>query len=544
VKKGSSVATVAAVQPPVLARFTALQPSRACALPLAFTTALASMAAIPPVAQNPRLFWSFLAAAGVLFAWCAILLVRANARHGTLAIDVVLRKPHYIQSCVQASVMLYWGWYWREVYHAAPLLVAQLLFAYAFDLLLVWSRRETYTLGFGPFPVIFSINFFLWFKPDWFYLQFLMVAVGFAAKELIRWNKDGRQAHIFNPSSFPLGVFSLVLIITGTTRLTWGAEIATTLFYPPHIYLFIFAAGLVGQYLFGVTTMTMSAAVTMYVFGLLYFAVTGIYYFFDNYIPIAVFLGMHLLFTDPATAPRTELGRIIFGMLYAAGVILLYAVLGNFGAPAFYDKLLAVPILNMMIRAIDRVARSKALARFDPAAFGRALAPRHRHLAYIGIWTVAFGVMSVAHGVGDTVPGHRLPFWQQACREGRRYACPTLSMLETRYCDAGSGWACNELGIMARNAGPAKLRSALQMFALSCGNGFQVGCDNGRLAQYGRGPLRSADPELADYPIVLREGKGPLPPLAPSALYERACDQGWRAACDELRALQHTTAVR
>ena len=38
-----------------------------------------------------------------------------------------------------------------------------------------------------------------------------MVALGFAAKELIRWNKDGRRVHIFNPSSFPLAVFSIGL---------------------------------------------------------------------------------------------------------------------------------------------------------------------------------------------------------------------------------------------------------------------------------------------------------------------------------------------
>ena len=68
------------------------------------------------------------------------------------------------------------------------------LFACAFDMLLTWSRRDAYVLGFGPFPVIFSINLFLWFKPDWFYLQFLMVALGFAAKELIRWDKEGRRA--------------------------------------------------------------------------------------------------------------------------------------------------------------------------------------------------------------------------------------------------------------------------------------------------------------------------------------------------------------
>ena len=119
------------------------------------------------------------------------------------------------------------------MYDSAYLIAAQLVFAYAFDMVLTWSRRERYTLGFGPFPIIFSINLFLWFKVDWFYWQFLMIAIGFTVKELVRWNKDGRRTHIFNPSSFPLGLFSLVLIVTGTTRLTWGPEIATTLFDAP-----------------------------------------------------------------------------------------------------------------------------------------------------------------------------------------------------------------------------------------------------------------------------------------------------------------------
>ena len=117
---------------------------------------------------------------------------------------------------------------WPEVPAAAPLIAAQLVFAYAFEALLAWSHRDTHTLGFGPFPVIFSTNLFLWFKPDWFYLQFLMIAVGFAAKDLIRWTKDGRRVHIFNPSSFTLSVFSLGLLVTGSTHLTWGPEIATT----------------------------------------------------------------------------------------------------------------------------------------------------------------------------------------------------------------------------------------------------------------------------------------------------------------------------
>jgi hypothetical protein len=73
--------------------------------------------------------------------------------------------------------------HWREVYHAAPLIAAQLLFAYGFDSLLSWTHRRKFVLGFGPFPIIFSINLFLWFKDDWFYLQFGMVALGFLAKD-------------------------------------------------------------------------------------------------------------------------------------------------------------------------------------------------------------------------------------------------------------------------------------------------------------------------------------------------------------------------
>src|SRR5262249_5139878 len=153
-----------------------------------------------------------------------------------------------------------------------------------------------------------STNLFLWFKQDWFFLQFAMIAFGFAVKEFIRWNKDGRQAHIFNPSSFALTIFSLALLLTGASDITWGRDIAVTQFYPPHMYVFLFLVALPGQFLFGVTTMTMSAVVATYLFGLAYYGVTGTYFFFDSYIPIAVFLGMHLLFTDPSTAPRSELG--------------------------------------------------------------------------------------------------------------------------------------------------------------------------------------------------------------------------------------------
>ena len=511
-------------------RFMGLTPPRALALPLGVSLLLVAFGLLPSARENSRLLWAFVGAGGALLAWTAFLTAVALRGGRTLALEVVLRKQHYLQALAQGSVLLYWGWYWRQVYDSADLIAAQLVFAYAFDMLLGWSRRDTYTLGFGPFPVIFSINLFLWFKPDWFYLQFVLVAAGFAAKEMLRWQKDGRQTHIFNPSSFPLALFSLVLLLTGTSDISWGTAIATTLFNPPQIYVMIFLVGLPGQFFFGVTSMTMSAAVTTYVFGQAYFAATGTYFFFDSYIPIAVFLGMHLLFTDPSTSPRTELGRIVFGVLYGLSVIALYAFQVDARLPTFSDKLLAVPILNLMIRGIDRTARSKALNWLDPAALGRGFAGRQRNLAYMSIWALIFVILSATDGVGDTHPGHRLPFWQQACREGRRNACGNLAVMESVYCSQGSGWACNELGTsVADNA--AGSDAARRSFQRSCDLGFLAGCDNLKISAGGTVPPSRLPPRLDDYSIVLLEGKGPLTQLTPLELYEKACTQGWPTGC-------------
>ncbi len=511
-----------------------------CGLVAIFALGLVAFGFLDAVRQNPTFQWSFLGPGALLLAWSGVMFGSAQRKGRILTLEIVLRKQHFVQAIAQVVFLLYWGWYWRQVYDSAFLIAAQLVFAYAFDMLLCWSRRDTYTLGFGPFPVIFSINLFLWFADDWFYLQFLLVALGFAAKELIRWNKGGQRVHIFNPSSFPLAVFSLALILTGTSDLTLGQDIATAQFYPPHVYLVLFLVGLPGQYLFGVTSMTMSAVAVTYVFGLLYFAATGIYFFYDSYIPIAVFLGMHLLFTDPSTAPRTEMGRIMFGVLYGLSTVALYALLSRAGVPPFYDKLLQVPVLNLSIQLLDRMAHSRWLRAFDPAALGRSLVPRRRNLAYMALWAVMFTVMSAAQGVGDRHPGQWVPFWQGACSDGRPDACRYLADMQLTFCRSGSGWACNEAGILQvalalsgedrSRLDPADAAGAL---GRGCELGFGPACQNLTRLTSGLGPLEfdQAQPTLEDYPIILRGTKGPITDRSPAALYARACSQGWADTC-------------
>ena len=507
-------------------------PTRLLYMPLALTVALLSFTLLPRIRSNSPLLESFVGVGGVLLAWWIFLWSRASGRRFT--VDIVLRPEHYMQMVAQLTIYVYWSFYWTPIRDAAALLAAQIVFAYAFDMLLAWSRRDTYALSFGAFPVIFSINLFLRFRDDFFVLQFVLVAVAFLAKELIRWNKEGRRVHIFNPSSFPLALASVVLILTHTTNLTWGEDIATQLFRPPQIYLFLFLISLAGQYRFGITTMSLSAVLATYGFGLAYFAATGTYFFIDSYIPVAVFLGILLLVVDPATAPRTELGRIIFGVFYGLSTVGLYWLLEKMGAPTFYDKLLQIPIMNLSVQMIDRVARSPKLAWLDPARLGRGLRPTQRNLAYTSVWVVVFSAMSFAQGVGDHHPGHRVRFWETACEQNLRNGCRTLAGIESTLCGRGSGWSCNEHGLLlfTRRAGvPAQAEGA---FRRACSLGFVTGCSNAAIMGRGVGTPVGGAPQAADFAVVLREGKGELPDQTPFELFTRACNQGWVTGCAQL----------
>ena len=188
-----------------------------------------------------------------------------------------------------------------------------------------------------------------------------------------------------------------------------------------------------GQYLFGVAPMTAAAVTTTFVFSAIYHSATGSYYFVDSHVPIAVFIGMTLLFTDPATSPRTLLGRIFYGVLYGLSTVLLYDLLLSANTPGFYDKLLQVPLLNLSVILLDRLARS--LKSIDPSAWLRNWAPRRRHLAYMGVWGTAFFAMSASGHLGDEHPGQWTPYWEQACAADKRDACLNLYFLHDGYCD-------------------------------------------------------------------------------------------------------------
>ena len=502
------------------------------ALPALAAGGLLLLCLLPRVQENPVLLASTPGAGAVLLFWLGWQWFGYQRSGDYPAIRIMLRPQHYVQAIVQSSVFLYWGYYWSPVYDHFWLLAAQLLFAYGFDMLLAWSRRREYLLGFGPFPIIFSINLFLWFRDDWFYLQFLMLAAGFMGKEYVRWRREGRSVHIFNPSAFALGLFSLALIVTGTTGLTWGQEIASTLTLAPNIYTFLFLAGLVVMYFFSITLVAGMAAISLFAMSALYFAFTGVPYFIDSEIPAAVFLGLHLLVTDPSTSPRTPLGKSLFGVLYGLGVFGLYTLLGALGAPTFYDKLLCVPLLNLSVIAIDRAVKSIPSQSWA-MMWKRGWNPARANLAHMTLWIAVFAGVSFVGKTDSRHTGDSVPFWRQACADSLPNACGRLLQLQSTYCSDNSAWACNELGAHYREGRivAPDTQLSLGFFSRACELKSMAACQNLLRAD----ALYRPPPGDLDLRLLLREGGLNLMETPLAELYRRACSHEWRFACEENR---------
>ena len=342
---------------------------------------------LPRVTASTSLRRSVWIAGGILLAGTFAVLMKKASGYA-LCYLWRPRPVHYVQMVMHSSIYAYWGWYWHPVITYVPLLIMQILFAYGFDMFVCWTRRDKYILGFGMFPIILSTNLFLWFKDGWYGFQFLMIMCAIICKEYLTWCRKGNRTHIFNPSAIALFGASIVLLLTDSTKITWAGEIATSLAYPPHIYVELFALGLIVQALFSVTVITLSAALALYVLNHLFTAVTGTYYFVDVGISAPLFLALHLLVTDPATSPRSRAGRVVFGALYGSMAFGIYGVLGSLQLPQFYDKLLCVPVLNMSVRRLDGMGQ-----RFDRYLDSLMPSPQKFNFACMALWSTLFGLM-------------------------------------------------------------------------------------------------------------------------------------------------------
>jgi hypothetical protein len=476
---------------------------------------------VPRVQQNVHVVQAFAGTGSLLLVWQLAVWCLARWSKRRLAVEFVPPvRQHYIQACVQLCLFAYWGYWWvqpdgvRPIYAQVPLILAQLVFLYAFDALFAWSRGRTWRLASGPMPIVLSTNLFIWFRDDWFVWQFVMITVGLLGKEFVKWHKEGRRTHVFNPSGFGLAVAAMMLIATGNVDLTWAKELASTIDGPPLIFLFLFGLGLVVQGFFAVTLMTFAAAVTMVGINFGYTQVTGVYLFVSTNLPAAAFLGLMLLMTDPSTSPRSNLGRTLFGAGYGLGYVVVFQVLGRLGAPELFAKLFPVPILNLLVQRLDALARTGWTGRLE-ATWRAALRPRAMNGVHMVLWSAVFFTLWGSGYIGHLRdqehphPGDSIAFWQQAVAEGKpdaRHKLVIVTGTRATRSDLSPEQrapALNELGIltMEGRVAPAReltrLKSAANWWVLAMAQGSVEACANILVLDLFLG-ARTADREPAD----------------------------------------------
>jgi len=349
---------------------------------------------------------SIFAALGLLGVWQIALFSSTPNPGATYRAEPFSRSTHYIQGFLQAAIYVYLSLYWGGIQTYAPLILAQAIVGYLCDMLLAWNRGRTARIGFGIVPVILSTNLFLWFKEDYFYCQLLMIAMAFFSKEFLTWNYGGRRRHIFNPSAFPLSVVSMFLLLSGETGLTRGADLVGAFELPPNFYEVIFLLGLVTQALFLTTPVSLGAVLSLY---LLYLGAQSVCGepLSATPIQIQVFLGLTFLVTDPATSPKSSLGKFLFGVVYGAGVFATYIALRLQRQPAYFDKLLVVPVVNLLVPLFDCLTDwiEKTIVP-APVLRSSGFVARYGWLAaYISLFLFIVPTLKVAH----TRPYGKLP---------------------------------------------------------------------------------------------------------------------------------------
>ena len=507
-------------------------PLRPLLVPAGIALMLVSISLARPVSESPGLVSSLQIAAGLLLAATLGIAALAHRSGRVLRIRFVPVRAHWVQILMHASLYAGWAPFFPAVVEHVPHIATQILFYYAFDLLLSWSRRDEARTGFGPIPIVGSVNLFLWFRDDWFLLQFAMLAAGVVAKEFLVWEREGRRSHVFNPSSFPLFLVCTALWIGGGDGLTFAGEIAGTQGEVPYGWLGIFLLALVVQSLFAVTLVTLGALVSLYLANAVFTAWTGVYAWVDVGIPVAVYLGCHFLITDPATSPRTERGRAVFGALYGLAVFVLYVWLREVGGPAYYDKLLCVPFLNLLVRRLDRL--------------GGALAGGSKNLAHVGGAVLLYLFFIRTGFLGESHPGQRIAFWEQACSESRWHGCEAQASLLEQACHAGEWPRCGQYARLqeAGTGVPRDRADAGYHYTLACQRGVDSAC-----AAIPRFRVEGGDDALRE---ACNAGRGlsclvlgtletgtlggPVDAAGAEARFHRACELDVPEACEFLDA--------
>ena len=283
-----------------------------------------------------------------------------------------LRIPHLLPAFIQVVLFAYWSLYWPVVRIQMPVILLQIVLAFALDAALSFGRFGSWRIGASPLPIVLSINLFVWFGP---YGMILSILVAFLSKTFVR--RKGR--HILNPSATGLTVTGLVSYIV--PRFTSVSGLFHTMNLPPNMGELVLLLALLPQLRARIVPLSIATVLVMQ----------------NRYtnLPPPLLLAIALLATDPATTPETDIGKMLFGLFYGFGFVFASWFLRRNGQIDDFAKVMPIPLANALVPVFDAVGRStvagakrvgRALGQWTavkiPASFIRPVP----NLALVAFW--------------------------------------------------------------------------------------------------------------------------------------------------------------
>jgi len=287
---------------------------------------------------------------------------------------VHVKPTHLLPAAIQVALFAYWALYWRELPPYLTEIGLQILFAYALDIVLGLALHGRWKATAGPIPVVGSANLFVQFHAGEWALQYGIILVAMLGKSLLV--RNGR--HVLNPSAFGIAVIALI-------NLAWPSlglgDIAHQFDLPPNMTEVILLLAVIIQLRVPVVLISIGCMVGLLLHGMSSPEIN----FSPFWSPVA--LVAVLLATDPATSPRTGVGKLLFGATFGLMIGWTGEVLVAFGHSDFYGKVLPLPVCNLMVPLFDRMG---LMIESGVRAIEIALRPRLNLVHML----VFFGVMS------------------------------------------------------------------------------------------------------------------------------------------------------
>ena len=290
----------------------------------------------------------------------------------------MIRATQLLPFSLQTIIFSYWALHCLQVRDYIPFVIEQLVFGVLLEAALSRRRYGRFLPSFGVVPLVLSTNLFMQYVGAYATMQVLAIGIAIMSKEF--FTRDGR--HIFNPSAFGISVIALVSL---TFPATGNGDVSHLFATPPNMSELLLLLALVVQLRVPVVLTTLSCALTVSVIS------TPGAGFEVTWAP--VLLVLTLLITDPATSPRSPVGRVLFGVSAGVLMVLVSGVLSFAGFTDFFSKILPIPVVNFFVPAFDRIGRRWA-ERNPPRV--RAILPAFNRW-HVAFWFVAGNLWIAEH---------------------------------------------------------------------------------------------------------------------------------------------------